>query len=235
MKKVDIVVPAYNDADDIKKNIPKLSSFCKEKLKDYNYKILILENGSKDNTEKIVLDFKKHDTRVNYTHLKKVGRGNELINAWSRSDADYLCYMDIDLSTDIKSLPILIKKLENGYDICVGSKYLNRSKKERTFIRLILSRVYNTITGIYLGTTFTDAQCGFKAINKTVAKNVLPLIRDKNWFFDTELLYFSEKMGYRRAEIPIVWVEYGNSSVKIFKTIFDFLKKLRELKKRKIL
>jgi hypothetical protein len=85
-----------------------------------------------------------------------------------------------------------------------------------------------------LSTTFTDAQCGFKAVNKDVSKRVVPLTVDNNWFFDTELLYLCEKGGFLRKEIPIVWKESKKSSVKLIKTCIIFLINLINLRLRKI-
>jgi hypothetical protein len=90
----------------------------------------------------------------------------------------------------------------------------------------VLSVGYNTIIKVGFWTRFSDAQCGFKAISSEVARKVLPLIEDNNWFFDTELLILAEKMGYQVKDIPVEWVEDPDTRVKIGSTVSEDLRGL---------
>ena len=106
-------------------------------------------------------------------------------------------------------------------------------KVERSLKRHTLSRGYNLIIKAMLRTRFSDAQCGFKAISREVAEQVLPLIQDNNWFFDTELLILAEKVGYRIKDIPVRWVEDRDTRVKIGATITEDLRGLWRMRRER--
>ena len=143
--------------------------------------------------------------------------------------------MDIDLSVDLRCLPVLIKKIEEGYDVSIGSRYTKGSKVKRSFKRKIISIIYHLfLLKLLLNTKYNDAQCGFKAINKRVADQILPLIKDKEWFFESEILYISQRKGMKIIEIPIIWNESKFSSLHLLKAIFSFFIRTIEVRFRKL-
>jgi hypothetical protein len=79
-------------------------------------------------------------------------------------------------------------------------------------------------------TRFSDAQCGFKAVSRKVVDEIVPRIEDQSWFFDTELLVLSEKLGYRIKDIPIVWIDDDDSRVKIVRTAWEDIKGLARVR-----
>ena len=90
--------------------------------------------------------------------------------------------------------------------------------------REFVSRSYNLILRGFLGARFTDAQCGFKAMRADVARQLLPLVADTGWFFDTELLVIAERAGLRIHEVPVDWVDDPDSRVDIVATAIEDLK-----------
>lgn len=231
MKKVLIVLPVYNEQKCLAKNVLKILDFCNKKLSDYNLKIVIANNASKDRTLFLAKELSKKNKNVDYVHLDKKGRGRALKFAWSKFEADVYCYMDIDLSTNLKSLPVLINQIEKGNDIAVGSRFLKISNVKRSIKREILSRGYNCLLKIFFNTKFKDSQCGFKAVNQNVVNEIIPLVNDNEWFFDTELLILAQKKEYSIKEIPVKWVEDKDSSVAVTHTVYSYLKSIMRLKK----
>ena len=160
----------------------------------------------------------RHD-EVRVVTLARKGRGHALKQAWSRSDADVLVYMDVDLSTDLNALLPLVAPLLSGHsDLAIGSRLARSSRTVRGPKREAISRTYNVLLRGALRARFSDAQCGFKAIRRDVAAELLPLIEDDEWFFDTELLVVAERAGLRIHEIPVDWVDDTDSSVDIVRT-----------------
>jgi len=152
-------------------------------------------------------------------HLDEKGRGRALRTAWSQSDAAVLAYMDVDLSTDLAALLPLVAPLVSGHsDLAIGSRLSRSSRVVRGTRRELISRSYNLILRSTLAARFSDAQCGFKAIRTDVARQLLPLVEDHAWFFDTELLVLAERAGLRIHEVPVDWVDDPNSSVDIVAT-----------------
>lgn len=232
LPKLDIVIPVYNNSDVLDKSIHTQIMFYSKYLRNFDWNILIANNKSTDDTLDIAKRLSKKCKRVHYLDIPKKGRGNALKTAWLLSKADFLSYMDVDLATDLNAFPILISNLVNGYDLSVGSKYIRGARCRRYLFRYILSRVFNMINFILFNARFSDAQCGFKAVNRRVAQTILPSIRDGNWFFDTELLVYAQKKGFSIKEVPVKWIELGmakKSGVKMMRTIWEFMIKTIEL------
>ncbi|RKY39759.1 MAG: glycosyltransferase family 2 protein [Candidatus Omnitrophota bacterium] len=221
--KVEIVIPAYNEEQILEKNIDKLMAFLKDKFAYKNYKVIIVDNGSSDNTLHISQKLEKRYKKIGCIHLSRKGRGRSLKKVWLESEADVLCYMDADLSTDLKTFPELVNSIIiDGYDIAVGSRLLPTSKVDRSLLRRYLSYTYNILLKtIFRFKELPDAQCGFKALNRKVIKTILPKVKNQNWFFDTELLILAQKSGLKIKYIPVNWKDRPKSRVKIVDTIFE--------------
>jgi putative flippase GtrA len=127
--------------------------------------------------------------------------------------------MDADLSTDLAAvLPLLAPLLSGHSDLAIGTRLGRGSRVVRGPKREIISRAYNLIVRTSLGAGFSDAQCGFKAIRAEAAAELLPLVEDPGWFFDTELLVLAERSGMRIHEVPVDWVDDPSSTVDIIDT-----------------
>ena len=162
---------------------------------------------------------------VEVLHLAQKGRGRALRAAWSRSAAPVLAYLDVDLSTDLAALLPLIAPLVSGHsDLAIGTRLARGARIVRGPKRELISRCYNLILRGSLRARFSDAQCGFKAIRKDVAQQLLPLVEDEAWFFDTELLVLAERSGLRIHEVPVDWVDDPDSRVDIVTTALDDLR-----------
>ncbi|MBL7197404.1 MAG: glycosyltransferase [Candidatus Omnitrophica bacterium] len=221
--KIDIVIPVYNEEQILEKNIGKLIAFLKTNLGYRNYKVIIVDNGSIDNTFVVSQKLEKRYEEVSCLRLSQKGRGNALKKAWSGSEADVVSYMDADLSTDLEAISKLFNSIIiDGYDIAVGSRLLPTSRVKRSLLRKSLSYIYNIlIKNIFGFKELSDAQCGFKALNRKVIKNILSKIKNQNWFFDTELLILARKSGFKIKYIPINWKDRPKTRVKIMDTIFE--------------
>lgn len=224
-KSVEITVPAYNEQKELEKNINKLHQFCQDNLEDYDWHITIADNASNDNTPIIAATIAKKNSKISLFRLEEKGRGRAVKRSWSQSGSDFCVYMDLDLSTDLKHLPKILLKLEEGYDMSIGSRLLKNSQVEgRTMLRELTSRTLNFLfIRLLFQTHFTDAQCGFKAVTKKVVNELIPKIVDNDWFFDGELLIVGEKSGYKIYEEPVHWVDNPGSTVRLVSTILGDL------------
>ena len=228
---VDIVVPVLNEEKILQSSIETLDEYMMENL-PYRYQITIADNGSQDNTLKIAKSLAQNHQSVRVVRLAERGRGRALKQVWQSSQADILTYMDVDLSTSLDDFLPMIQPLVAGEaDVAIGSRLMKKSKTSRGFKREFISRCYNKIIKLTSRTKFSDAQCGFKAIRRDVAKRFLPKIKDNEWFFDTELLIKTERAGVPIHEQPVTWIEDTDSRVKIVKTAVDDLKGLHRVNK----
>ena len=211
---VEIIVPCYNEEIILEENIQTLYDFLEENLKQYKYKIIIVNNGSVDNTDLISKKLSEKIDKVEYIYIQKKGLGNALYCAWINSKADIVGYIDADLSIDIKTLPTLIDAVHNNQcDIAIASRMQKNSKViGRSIKRTIISMCYSYFYRIIFFVSFKDAQCGMKIIGKNIVTNIVPHIKDKNWFFSTELLILSDKRGYSIKEFSTIMIESERKS-----------------------
>jgi glycosyltransferase involved in cell wall biosynthesis len=226
---VDVVVPVYNEAGTLERSIRRLHDFLGANL-PFAWRIVIADNASTDRTWEIAQRLCRELAGVDAIHLDQKGRGRALRAAWSASDADVLCYMDVDLSTDLKALLPLIAGVISGHsDVAIGTRLAAGARVVRGRKRELISRAYNLLLHLVLRARFSDAQCGFKAIRADAARRLLPEVKDEGWFFDTELLICAQRHGLRIHEVAVDWVEDQDSRVEIISTAVDDLRGVARL------
>jgi glycosyltransferase involved in cell wall biosynthesis len=215
---VEIVVPVYNEHLALEGSVRMLHAYLSATL-PFSWQITIVDNASTDGTLQVARRLMYELPEVGAMHLPAKGRGRALRIAWSASHAKVLAYMDVDLSTDLTALLPLLAPLMSGHsDLAIGTRLHNASHVERSAKRELISRSYNRLLRLVLRARFSDAQCGFKAIRSEAAHELLPLVADQEWFFDTELLVLAERHGMRIHEVPVDWVEDLDSRVEIIPT-----------------
>jgi glycosyltransferase involved in cell wall biosynthesis len=228
---VDVVIPVLNEAHVLAKSVERVLGFLRGRF-HCNWRLVIVDNGSVDGTQDVARTLCGVHPELQFLHLNQRGRGRALRHAWLQSRAEVVCYMDVDLSTDLEHLPELIGAIaDGGYDVATGSRLMPESKTTRSWKREAISRIYNLFVKAILFTKFSDAQCGFKAVSRRAVEQIIPQVEDQSWFFDTELLVLSEKQGYRIKDVPVSWLEDDDSRVKIFQTGWDDIKGVCRLRK----
>lgn len=229
---VDVVIPVLNEAHVLERSIRTIRRFLRHSF-PHRWRLVIVDNGSTDGTDRVAMKLNARYPDVDFLHLVHKGRGRALRASWMQSTADIVCYMDVDLSTELAALPKLVSAIQDeGYDVAVGSRLMKASKVQRSLKRELISHVYNAFVKAVLFTQFSDAQCGFKAVSREVVDKIVPLIEDQSWFFDTELLVLAEKRGYRIKDVPVLWSEDDDSRVKIIRTAWEDIKGVLRLRKQ---
>ena len=229
---VELVVPVLNEAHVLEKSVETIQDFLRNKF-PFPARILIADNGSSDGTGELAESLAQRFEDVNCLRIDRPGRGRALRQAWSQSEADIMAYTDVDISTELEALEKLCRAIwEQGHDLATGSRLMRESRVDRGFKREFISRCYNLLVRTALGTHFSDAQCGFKAVSREVARDLVPRIEDDSWFFDTELLVLAEKLGYSVKDVPVRWVDDDDSRVKIVRTALDDIKGVRRVRRQ---
>jgi len=221
---VDIVVPVKNEEHDLAPSVTRLVGYLRDAF-PFTARVTIADNGSTDRTWLVARSLEEAFAEVRAVHLELPGRGRALHQVWSASDAELLAYMDVDLSTDLNALLPLVAPLLSGHsDIAIGTRLARGARVIRGPKREIISRCYNLLLRVTLRARFSDAQCGFKAIRACQARQLLPLVADRGWFFDTELLVLAERAGLRIHEVPVDWTDDSDSRVDIVDTALKDLR-----------
>jgi putative flippase GtrA len=184
-----------------------------------------VDNASTDGTFELATQLARTTPGVAALHLPRKGRGYALRTAWSSSTAPVVAYMDVDLSTSLSALLPLVAPLLSGQrDVAIGTRLARGSHVVRGPKRELISRAYNLLLKLSVRGRFSDAQCGFKALRRESALQLLPLIKDDEWFFDTELLVTAQRLGLRISEVPVDWVDDPDSRVQILRTALNDLR-----------
>jgi putative flippase GtrA len=229
MADIDVVVPVYNEQAGLERSIRNLHRYLRTQL-PFSWRIVIADNASTDATPAIAGALARELRGVEVLRLERKGRGLALREAWSRSDARVVCYMDVDLSTDLRGLLPLVAPLLSGHsDVAIGSRLARGARVVRGPKRELISRSYNLLLHGVLRARFSDAQCGFKALRREAAEALLCDVRDDGWFFDTELLVLAQRRGLRIHEVPVDWVDDPDSRVDIVRTAADDLRGVARL------
>ena len=230
----EITIPVLNEEDTLKINVIKAISYIKEEVTE-KFRIIIVDNGSSDNTEIIAKTLCEEFDEVRFIKVSKKGVGLALRTSWLNSNAEYVGYMDLDLATDLFHLKEIHDKLiiKKECEIINGSRLLKGSKViGRKISREITSRLLNTIVKFYLGVEISDCMCGFKFFKKnTVVSIINSGANIDSWFFSAEILIKSSWLKKNIIEIPIKWTDDKHSKVNIKKLSLEYLKHIIRLKR----
>jgi putative flippase GtrA len=221
---VEIVVPVYNEEAVLETSVRTLRAYLDDHF-PFTALISIADNASTDRTWTIASTLAATMAGVRAFRLGDKGRGRALRAVWTLSQARVVAYMDVDLATDLDALLPLVAPLLSGHsDLAIGTRLAPGARVVRGTKRELISRCYNVLIRTMLRNRFTDAQCGFKAARAEVARDLLPLVSNEDWFFDTELLVRAERSGMRIHEVPVDWVDDLDSRVDVFGTALEDLR-----------
>jgi len=211
---ITAIIPVFNDKRSLEIAIPQ--SVETLSLITGEFELIIAEDGSIDGSADLVRRYEEQDSHIRLLHSdQRLGRGKALNRAISESLGKIVCYYDVDLATDMRHLPELIRTIREGADIATGSRLMPGSDIIRTGGREIASRSYNFLVRLFLGSRLFDHQCGFKAFNKEHIVRLLPSIRSNHWFWDTELLIRAQRHGCIVREFPVRWRAGKGTTVKL--------------------
>jgi putative flippase GtrA len=226
---LDLVIPVYNEEAGLARSVRTVRAYLNHCF-PYPARLTIADNASTDGTLAIARGLAQELPGVRVVHLPAKGRGRALREVWLVSDAQVLAYLDVDLSTDLSALLPLVAPIVSGHShLAIGTRLGRASRVVRGPKREAISRCYNLLLRGMLAARFSDAQCGFKAIRADAARELLPLVEDTGWFFDTELLVLAERAGLRIHEVPVDWVDDPDSRVDIVPTAMADLRGVTRL------
>jgi glycosyltransferase AglD len=218
--KVSIIIPVYNENGKLKRAVDETMAKLSELA--YHFEILIAEDGSSDGTYESASKLASENPNIRHLHSdRRLGRGNALSRAIKAAKGDVVCYIDVDLATDMGYLPILINSVLSGdCDFATGSRLMPQSNTQRSPMRSIASKTYNWMVRVLLDSKLYDHQCGFKAFRRALVLNLLDQVKDGHWFWDTELLVRGQHEGLRIKEIPVKWLGSNSTKVELKKDVY---------------
>jgi len=229
---INIIFPVLNERLRLENGIRSTVKYL-EQIQFDDYRITIVDNGSEDETPKIAEMLCKEYSRVSYERINVRGVGAAFRRGVELNECEIVGYMDIDLSTNIKHLGEAIELFQKDASLQYinGSRFAKESDtKGRKWYRKITSQGLLILLKVFLRMKSTDAICGFTFMRRNVAEQLVKASSDDNgWFYMIEVLLRAEKTGINVLDYPVEWQEDYNTTVKIFKTICNYLVQITRL------
>lgn len=201
-----IIVPAYNERARIGGTLQRILEHLNEQK--WRAEIVVVNDGSRDDTTDVVNQFVAEHRQVRLIQNPgNQGKGYAVRNGMLHARGKVLLFTDADLSSPISEATKLFAALEKGYDVAMGSRWLDPSLQfqRQSLKRQLMSRTYNLFIRAVLTFPYRDTQCGFKAFTRRAAEMIFPLQRIRRWGFDAEIIYLAHHMKLKVAEVPVSW------------------------------
>jgi len=209
-----IVIPAYNESARLGASLEKVLAFVHAQR--WDAEVLVVNDGSRDNTANIVREFAAKDPVVRLLdNPGNHGKGYSVRNGMLAAQGQVIVFSDADLSSPIEEALKLLNALDTGADVAIGSRWLRAETQTRRqpLHRQLFGRIFNLLLRITLGLHFADTQCGFKAFKRSAAQAIFPRQRIERWGFDPEILFLARKLGFKVKEVPVLWGHSGGARI----------------------
>ncbi len=233
--KLSVVIPAYNEENNLKKGVLADVKDFLEKSK-LDYEVIVVDDGSSDDSVDLIKKFIVKNDHFKLIQNSHGGKANAVMTGMLKAAGEIVLFTDMDQATPINQIEKFIPKLEGGWDIVIGSRH---GRKGAPLTRKLAAWGFSVLRGIILGLPFKDTQCGFKAFSKQVVERIIPKIKNEwgvvhfkggavNAGFDVEVLYLAKKYGFRIAEVEVEWNYVDTERVQVIKdalaAIYDMLR-----------
>lgn len=221
---LSIIIPAYNEAARLPTTLLLLVAYLERE--HLSYEIIVVNDGSSDDTAELVNGFTKLKPEVRLINLPaNQGKGAAVRTGVLRAGGERILFYDADGATPIGELPRLMNAMEMGADVAIGSRALaSADTKVKTYLyRMVMGRIFSAIVKILILPGIADTQCGFKMFSYPVARYLFSRQTANGWSFDVELLFLARRAGCRIAEIPVNWTNIPGSKVHLVKDSFKML------------
>jgi dolichyl-phosphate beta-glucosyltransferase len=225
---ISLIIPAYNEEERIIPSLKKAEAYFESK--DYSFEIIVVDDGSSDNTCKAALEF---DGIKVVRQSPNQGKGAAVRRGMLEAEGEYRLFADADFSTPIYEVEKLIIAVEKGADVAIGSRALNNNliKEHQPFYREFMGKTFNKLTQALVIKGIKDTQCGFKLFREKAALDIFKHAKVNHFGFDVEILFLAHKFGYKIAEIPVEWYNDERSKVNPIKDSYKMLRELFKIKK----
>jgi len=233
VKKISIIVPAYNEEHRLPDFINSLRDYCLNN-RNFIWEVIVVNDGSYDNTEKIIEKISREfNPLIGLSHEENMGKGAAIKTGVKNASGDIIIFIDADESTSPKEIDKMIKVLERA-DVGIGYRIHRKSKIiiKQPIKRILAGKIFNLVVNLILDLKIYDTLCGFKGLHAEY-KNIILNCETNRWSFDVEMLYLAKKYHLKIEKIPIVWKHAEGSKISLLKDPIEMVIELIKIRIRK--
>jgi dolichyl-phosphate beta-glucosyltransferase len=227
---LSIVIPALNEANRLPKTLSQIDEFLRQQ--PYSAEVIVVENGSTDNTVEVVRQFAHGHPYVKLFAGVPRGKGRAVKRGMLEACGEYRFICDADLSMPIEELSKFLPPQLDHYEIAIGSREAMGARRYgEPWYRHLMGRVNNFLIKLITVRGFEDTQCGFKSFSRQAAEDLFHIQRMSGIGFDIELLYIAQKRGYRIVEVPINWYYNSDSKMRLVQDSLGIIREMFEIRR----
>lgn len=215
--RISVVIPAYNEASRLPHAVASIGDYLKATASEFE--IVVVDDGSTDATVAITEGLAADRPYLRLVRLgRNAGKGAAVKAGMLSATGDYVLFTDADQSTSIEHLGRLMKALEDGFAIAIGSRSVDGAVvlRGQGHLRQTLGKIWGLLTKALVVRGYVDSQCGFKCFRRAAVDAIFVAVTSRSVLFDAEVLLLAGRAGMRVAEVPVTWVhdpdtriEYG--------------------------
>lgn len=213
MKKLSVIIPAYNEEGNLKRRVLDDVGNYLKKL-NIDYEVIVVDDGSKDQTKELIKRYIAKDKKFKLIENSHGGKAIAVMTGMMAARGEVILFTDMDQATPIEEFDKLLSNYRNGFDVIIGSR--NARREGAPLLRLIMARGFILLRKMILGLEgISDTQCGFKLFSQKSAADIFPRLKlyaEKQVSgpkvtagFDVEILYLAQKLGYKIKEVEVFW------------------------------
>ena len=204
--KLSIVIPAYNESARIEATLGRVMTCVDDR--GWDAEVLVVDDGSTDDTAEIVERWAEKFPRLHLVQNPgNRGKGYSVRNGLLQAAGEIVMFTDADLSAPMEEAGRLIAAIEDGADVAIGSRWLDKGRQttHQPLYRRFFGRCFNAVTRMVMNLPYADTQCGFKAFKRPAAQVIFRLQKIERWGFDPEILFIARKLKYNVREVAVTW------------------------------
>lgn len=231
--KLSVIIPAYNEGERIGKTLNKVGGYLEKQ--DYEAEIIVVNDGSKDNTADVVKSLEEEIKNLRLIDNKKnKGKGGVVKQGMLEAEGEFLLFMDADNSTSLEHVEKMWPKFEEEAQVVIGTRDKRDHPEAKQAvpqpkIKRLVADIGNLVIQLLLLPGIWDTQCGFKAFRREAAKKLFAKSKGYRWAFDIEIIKMAKKMGMKVELVPVYWVNDPDSRFKL-KGYIRFFKEFFKIK-----
>lgn len=223
-RSLSIVIPAFNEEARVPGTVEHIASYLRAHR--YDAEIIVVDDGSTDATSARLNHLGEAIPELSVlTHAKNTGKGFAVRAGILRARHDAVLFSDADLATPFGEIEKLWPRFDEGHDVVIASRRAvdSQIRVAQPWHRRVMGVTFSALVSVLGVRGISDTQCGFKLFRTEQARKLFEPLRSKGFAFDVEILRRARRLGFRVAEVGVVWANHPDSRIRPLRDSVDML------------